>query len=81
MYATFGSIGVIAYTSCIENNFLTLVYRNQQKISPCECCQWNGLQIGWPQLDKRHLAKIMGPQGFYVRRSDIDPCPYVDVVW
>ena len=41
----------------------------------------NGLPIGWPKLDKRHLAKIMGSQGFYVRRLQLDPCPYVDVVW
>ena len=41
----------------------------------------NGLPIGWPKLDKRHLAKIMGSQGFYVRRLQLDPCPDVDVVW
>ena len=36
----------------------------------------NGLPIGWP-----NLAKIMGSQGFYVRRLQLDPYPLVDVVW
>ena len=40
----------------------------------------NGLSIGWPKLDKIHLAKIMGSQGFYVRRIHLDPCPNTDVV-
>ena len=39
----------------------------------------NGIQIGWPKLDKRHLAKIMESQGFYVCRLQLDPCPHVDV--
>ena len=41
----------------------------------------NVLLIGWPKLDKWHLAKIMGSQGFYVCRLHLDPCPHVAVVW
>ena len=41
----------------------------------------NVLPIGWPKLDKRHLANFIGSQGFYVRRLQLDPCPHVDVVW
>ena len=41
----------------------------------------NGFTIGWPKLDKRHLAKFMGSQGFYIHRLHLDPCPHVDVVW
>ena len=41
----------------------------------------NVLLIGWPKLDKWHLAKIMGSQGFYVCRLHLYPCPHVAVVW
>ena len=39
------------------------------------------LSIGWPKLDKWHLARIMGSWGFYVHRLQLDLCPQVAVVW
>ena len=41
----------------------------------------NVLLIGWPKCDKWHLAKIIGSQGFYVRRLQLDLCPHIAVVW